>query len=78
VPATELTLWICAAYSSCGGAILGEPRHVFESPVLPPADDARCECGAVTWAEAVEVARKKRMRLASATEAEMNEEPEST
>lgn len=38
------------AYGTCGQ--YGVP-HVFSSKILPPPDDQRCECGAVTWAESV-------------------------
>ena len=43
----EYLLMIMPATSSCRGT-----RHVFSSLILPPADDALCECGAVTWEQA--------------------------
>jgi hypothetical protein len=42
-----------------------EAAHVFApgpsnaSPPYCPDDNQRCECGAVTWKESVEMARKK-------------------
>jgi len=45
-----------ASIPKCGA----EAPHVFQpgpasaSPPYRPADDQRCECGAVTWSEAVE------------------------
>lgn len=40
-------LMMMPATESCRGT-----RHVFSSLILPPADDALCECGAVTWEQA--------------------------
>lgn len=36
-------------------------QHVFSPKELPPPDNLRCKCGAMTWAEAVNRAYARRM-----------------
>lgn len=56
-----LIFWIEQATGSCGY----DAPHVFESDNVPPDNDARCLCGAVTWHEAVLAAQTRRTLTAA-------------
>ncbi len=51
------------ATESCRGT-----RHVFASLILPPADDALCECGAVTWEQSCAIRLREVMARDQATQ----------